>query len=327
MPTDASGDITLTITPAPGAKVEFTRDPAAQSPICNPMESPVDVPLPAPGTTRTVTLANTTGDPFDPGLSDAERGVIGQLNGYRAAHGLAPLAISTSLSSAASAVAHDAAVVKAKAGSYPFPPPFCDAIAQDFDWPGTGVGSLDASTTDPHAAYAHWSDSSARGKQTLNPHWTAAGIGDGGGAWIVIYGACPSGAETRCGMTSDQGDASLYPGAAGTPQVAAPGGGGTPQADGTPQGGGAPQGGQGIAAASGLSLSPRSFAAVPSGPRAVAAGRARAARRSATRSARRQACASPSGGRWRATGSARASPRAASSRRHAAASRGSARAW
>lgn len=143
----------------------------------------------------------------------------GELNSYRAAHGLPPLAISTRLSSAASAVAHDSAVRKANTGAYPFPPPFCDAIAQDYNWPSPSIASLDASTTKPQAAYAHWTDSSARGQQTLSSRWNSVGIGDGDCAWIVIYGACPSGSATRCGMTTDLGDPHLYPNAVGTPQV------------------------------------------------------------------------------------------------------------
>jgi uncharacterized protein YkwD len=217
VPTDAAGNLTLVITPG-GQQIQFTRDPVSQPKICSPMESRVSVPVPS-GSSATVVLKNTTGNPFNPTLSSAERGVAGELNSYRASHGLPQLAISTTLSSAAAAVAHDSAVSKANTGAYPFPPPFCDAIAQDYNWPSPSIASLDASTTKPQTAYAHWTDGSARGQQTLSSRWNSVGIGDGGGAWIVIYGTCPSGSATRCGMTTDLGDPHLYPNAVGTPQV------------------------------------------------------------------------------------------------------------
>ena len=210
-PSDPYGSATLDV--AAGSVVSVTRDPFP----------PANYPPPegAAGVSHTVTqddlsagsltltVPNATGPAYQPALSDAERWVVGKLNQDRAAHGLAPMQISTTLTAAADAVAHDSAVKLAASGGYPFPPPYFTVIFQDWGWPHNSAAGLDAPTTDPAKALAHWTDGSEREQLVLNPQITAIGIGDGGGSWVAQLGACPSPGSDRCGMTSDTGDPNI----------------------------------------------------------------------------------------------------------------------
>lgn len=233
--TDAFGNVTLSV--EAGDVVHFSRTLLARTSSCVSPEGTwmqgvtYTVPAGAPSQVR-ITVPNATGPAYQPQLSPAERWVVGQINDMRAAKGLSRLTISTTLTAVADATAHDAALIKGSAGSYPWPPRYCDAVTIDWGWPqlalNTGIAMLDASTTDPHAALAHWTDSSARGQQTFSSRFTAVGIGDGGGAWTMFLSDCsspPAGVATRCGLTSDKGDSSIQlptsgggsPGAAGQP--------------------------------------------------------------------------------------------------------------
>src|SRR4051794_27417232 len=170
--------------------------------------------------TLTLTVPNATGPAYQPALSDGERWVVGKLNQDRTAHGLAPLQISTALTAAADAIAHDSALKLAANGSYPFPPPYFSVIFQDWGWPHNSAAGLDAPGTDPAHALAHWTDGSVREQTLLTASFTAIGIGDGGGAWVAQLGACPAQGSDRCQMTSDAGDANIV-------LPASTGGGGT----------------------------------------------------------------------------------------------------
>jgi hypothetical protein len=140
---------------------------------------------------------------------------VGKINADRAANGAGPLTISVPLTLAADAVAHDNAV-----GPYQFPPPYCLMVPLDWGWPyqsGHG-GAEDAPYAAPQAALGHFTTpGSARQQQTINPAYDSIGIGDGGpsstggGAWIIFLDTCPDPSPTtgRCGLTGDQGDASI----------------------------------------------------------------------------------------------------------------------
>jgi hypothetical protein len=207
---DGSGTVTLSV--QPGEVLRFTRDPEPPTSLCSPPEGNgigmhYTVPNP-PAAQATIIVPNATGPSFHPELSSAESWVIGRINQLRAAHGASPLTISKTLDRAADASAHDAAQLKARTGRYPWPPAHCDVIAQDWGWPSnSGIGAEDAPTTSAAAALAHWTDSSARGRTTLDPKNTAVGIGDGSGAWVMEIGSCPSGPyASRCELTTNTGD-------------------------------------------------------------------------------------------------------------------------
>lgn len=218
-PVDANGDVTVNV--QPGDTIIATRSLLQHSGPCMSPEGDIfhgvryEVP-PSPPASVTLTLPNATGPSFHPELSRAERGVVGRINQMRASRGLAPLHISTTLDRVADATAHDAALIEQTHGHYPWPPKYCDAVAIDWGWPQPytpGVSGLDAPTTSPAAALAHWTDGSARAQQTFSKQWSAVGIGDGGGgAWILYLSSCDEArnpAAARCEMTSDAGDAAI----------------------------------------------------------------------------------------------------------------------
>jgi hypothetical protein len=218
--TDAYGRVTLTL--EAGDVVHFSRSPLARATACVAPEGSsmqgVTYTVPSnPPSQVTITLPNATGPPYQPQLSPAERWVVGQINAMRAAKGLRRLEISATLADAADATAHDAAVLRRQAGAYPWPPRYCDAVAIDWGWPeltlNMPLAMLDAATSDPRAALAHWTDTSARGQATFSSQFTTVGIGDGGGAWAMFLSDCtqvPPGIVPRCRLTGDFGATTLH---------------------------------------------------------------------------------------------------------------------
>src|SRR5664279_5120200 len=92
--TDYNGNLSLAVNP--GDVVSFSRDatdnacggaPEGMSGITYTVPS-------APPSQATITLPVTTGPSYQPGLSPAERWVVGKINQERAAHGAGPLTIS-----------------------------------------------------------------------------------------------------------------------------------------------------------------------------------------------------------------------------------------
>ena len=218
-PTSPYGE-TADVSLAPGDTVTFTRT-YGSCPAPEGDGLAYVVPDPAPPSV-TLTLPVTTGPSYRLELNDAERWIVGQINARRASRGLAPVVVSGSLNRAADAVARDSALRAASGGgTYPFPPPHCGAIPIDWGFPTFTFASVDAPGTDARAAFAHWSDGSARETIATLGDWNAVGVGDGDGAFIAYFARCQPSFETRCELTGDTGDPNIVLPASPTP----PGGG------------------------------------------------------------------------------------------------------
>ncbi|HEV2923004.1 MAG TPA: hypothetical protein VGW98_03160 [Solirubrobacteraceae bacterium] len=204
---------------SPGDHVSFSRD-EVQTGVCAAPEDPAGglnyVVTSSPS--QTVTLPNTTGDSNHSSLTNTESWIVGRLNQDRAAHSppLAPLHVSSTLTQAAYAIAHD----RALAAGHPYPPPYCFVNLSDWGWPAPGFLHEDSPYAAPEATLAHW-DGSAGDAESLNlashgvfnPANTAVGVADGGGTWIIEYNDCSYIAPafvSRCGMTGDTGNPNAY---------------------------------------------------------------------------------------------------------------------
>jgi hypothetical protein len=236
--TDPYGDLTLQLNGQ--EDLYFTRDnnPPSTYPEPSSCRAPEDagdggyyykVPFPTPTSTVPIILSHTTGDAVQPGLSGGENWVIGKLNEERQAKGMAPMHVSTTLNTAADAIAHDLAASKA-AGGYAFPPPFCLVTTLDWGWPNGNFIFEDSPSTEPYQVLAHWDGTEGTSEShnlasfgVFSAANTAVGVGDGGGAWIIEYNACPAAGADRCQMTDSRGDTSGYT----PPPPPGPGGGGT----------------------------------------------------------------------------------------------------
>lgn len=226
--TDGGGDITLSVNP--GDVLKFSRNNHVGSP-----PSSIAPPEGADGLAYTVPPSPTSNVPitlpdvheaYHPELSDAERWIVGKLNADRVALSRNPLAISTTLNSAADVMARDEAV------NSRFPDPQFWVTNQEFGWPGDpfnlfsgGYVIADAPMINPAKVLAHWDGSAADGESPQiwsalsDPDLEYVGIGDGDGAWIIEgMFSCPDAAhQAACGITADDGDPTVY-----TPDLTAP---------------------------------------------------------------------------------------------------------
>ena len=222
--TDPYGDVSLTVNGNEALK--FTRDgnPGSAAPNPDSCKAPEDatgglgytVPPSPTSETVTITLQSATGPAYLPELSAEESWVVAKLNEARAAHGIAPLHISTTLTAAADAIAHDLQLSRA-GGGYAFPAPYCLVALLGWGWPTGNFLVEDSGFAEPWRTLAHWDGTEGSAESTnlanagaLNDFFTAVGVADGGGAWIVEYNTCPASGADRCGMTELTGDASGY---------------------------------------------------------------------------------------------------------------------
>jgi hypothetical protein len=239
--TDYAGNVTLDL--SPGEFVYFSR---YRGPPCGgapegALGQEYVVPDPAPPTAE-ITLPNTTGDSFLPENNDNERWIVGKVNELREANGKPPMAISTILNQAASAMAHDWVTVH-----HQFPNPFCFLIPRDWGFPDQfGNALLDGPFTYPQSAFAHWMELPVTVDRALLGDYDTIGVGEaivgGEGMYNAILAKCPlfmGAPAVQCGRTTDQGDPTL-------PIPAPPSGGG-----GGDGGGGAGGGGTGGGATTG----------------------------------------------------------------------------
>jgi hypothetical protein len=202
----------------PGDHIHFSRDEGQTGPCAAP-EDPAGLEYVVTSSpTQTVTLPNTTGESNHTSLTSTESWIVGKLNQDRAAHNppLAPLHVSSTLTQAAYAIAHD----RALAPSHPYPPPYCNVNLSDWGWPAPGFLNEDSGYAAPEMTLAHW-DGTAGDPESINlanygvykAANTAVGVADGGGTWIIEYNDCTNIAPAfagRCGMTSDTGDPNAY---------------------------------------------------------------------------------------------------------------------
>jgi hypothetical protein len=202
----------------PGDHIYFSRDEGLGGPCAAP-EDPTGLEYVVTGSpSQTITLYNTTGESNHTSPTNTESWIVGRLNQDRAAHNppLAALHVSSVLTRAAYAVAHD----RALAPGHPYPPAFCNVNVSDWGWPAPGFVNEDSGNAAPEMTLAHW-DGSAGDAESVNlaNHGvydaanTAVGVADGGGTWIIEYNNCSSIAPAfagRCGMTSDTGNPYAY---------------------------------------------------------------------------------------------------------------------
>ncbi|MEA2157002.1 MAG: hypothetical protein QOE11_3142 [Solirubrobacteraceae bacterium] len=203
---------------------------------------------------QTITLPNTTGDSTHTTLTDTESWIVGRLNEERAAHSpsLPALHVSTTLTQAAYAIAHD----RVLAAGHAYPPPYCLVNLIDWGWPSAGFLNEDSPFAAPEQTLGHWDGTTDAESVNLaqngvfDPANTAIGVADGGGYWIVEYNDCSASSVApafagRCGMTTATGDPTAYTPPA-PPAPPAPGGaaagGDVPAAGATAPVGSAPAG-------------------------------------------------------------------------------------
>jgi hypothetical protein len=149
--------------------------------------------------------------PYHPGLSKAERYVLGQLNRGRRRFHAPPLKVSTILDNVASVAARDEAV------NHRWPDPYFFSLAPAFGWPGdlteSGFDLIDAPLSRPDQVLAHWDgaysgESTGRWNIIRSPFYKYVGIADGGGAWnILLVTSCPVTADSAraCELTNTTG--------------------------------------------------------------------------------------------------------------------------
>jgi Tol biopolymer transport system component len=288
--TDGFGSITTTL--AAGDIVRFNRGPFSP-PSHEPPESPYfeyTVPNP-PVANVTITLPNTTGPSYLPGLSDAERWLVGNVNADRVAHGVPALHVSETLNRTADAEARDAYNQRLATGNYAFPSAFYTVTRIDWGWP-TGNSDLtvvDAPYADPNQVRKHWDgtegtpESAGLAHALRAPGYNAIGIGDGNGVWILHLDACPTSdpAASRCELTADTGDPSIV-----LPPYVPPGGGGS--GGGGTGGGGTGGGGTGTSGVGGVGTAKGSARGADQPSCTLTAGGTRVAARGAAQSAKRK---------------------------------------
>ena len=229
---------------SPGDVIYISRDQGAGGPGGAPEDPSGFAYTVTSAPAQTITLANTTGDSNHTTPTNTESWIVGKLNQDRAAHSpaLPALQISSTLTRAAYAIAHD----RALAPTHPFPPPYYNVNLSDWGWPVAGFMIEDSPYVAPETTLAHW-DGTAGDAESIqlanhgvfDANNTAVGVADGGGTWIVEYNDCSHIATAfvpRCGMTGTTGDPTAY-----TPPPpadnAGPPPGGTTGAGGTTGGG------------------------------------------------------------------------------------------
>jgi uncharacterized protein YkwD len=210
--TDGGGSKTLTNL-GPGEVIQATRgyngnpsDPC-NAPEQEGVKATVSNPVPA---AITITVPSLTLTPFEPGLSNRERGVVGLINNLRREHGLQPLIISTVLNQAADGYVGrvltpttNLAVAHCSLSS-----PFVRDI--DVGYPSKGYEGENivwaASATE---AFNWWLNDPPHLANMLNSHYDAIGIANEGDTWVTDFSNTAAGFVARAGWTGDYGDASL----------------------------------------------------------------------------------------------------------------------
>jgi uncharacterized protein YkwD len=199
----------------PGDTVYFSRqlqessDPCVTAPEGKPGIA-YTVPNPAPSS-ATVTLPAPAFQPYEPGLSDRERGLVGLINDERRAHGLAPLVISTVLDEAtdgylayaptapgASSAAMHCSLYGVRLREIDAGYPVGNQLGENIVWAATATD-----------AFNWWMQSPVHRENILNPNWTAIGIASKGSTFLTDFATTDLAFTERAGLTGDYGDASL----------------------------------------------------------------------------------------------------------------------
>lgn len=170
------------------------------------------VPEPPPQSV-TLTLPNLPLRTARPEVTPDERGLIGAVNGERAKLGRAPLRISSVLSTAADAYS-DYLARTGRFGHFELCGPIQRAV--EFGWPQLGVGENiygGSGEWNARDAFLAWMESDPHRVAMLSADYYQLGIGGVSGRWTMMLASdCDDGASaSRCGTTTDQGDARLLP--------------------------------------------------------------------------------------------------------------------
>ncbi len=199
----------------PGEVVYFSRqfqagnDPCFSTPEGMPGVA-YTVPDPAPAS-ATVALPALGFQPYEPGLSARERGLVGLINNERQAHGLAPVVISSVLEEATDGYLAYAPSVPGASNSamhcslYGVRTRVLDA--------GYPLASNSAETivwaASATQAFEWWMGSPVHKEIILSPQFDSIGLSSKGGTFLANFATTDPAFVNRAGLTGDFGDANL----------------------------------------------------------------------------------------------------------------------
>lgn len=199
----------------PGEVVYFSRQFQASSDPCvtAPEGMPgiaYTVPNPAPAS-ASIVLPALGFQPYEPGLSARERGLVGLINNERKVHGLAPLVISTVLeeatdgylayapsASGASNSAMHCSLFGVRLRELDAGYPLASNAAETIVWAASAT-----------QAFEWWMQSPPHREIILNPNFDAIGLSNKGSTWLANFASTDLAFISRAGWTGDYGDASL----------------------------------------------------------------------------------------------------------------------
>jgi uncharacterized protein YkwD len=212
-----NGQVTLNSVSA-GQTYRFARHPDTIA-ECQPPEGATGVaytvPSPVPNGTVTVTVPAISFASFEPAVDDDERYLVGRINQERARLGVAPLEISTKLSSVSDAFANHLVstsqfdhCVSGQGG------PSLRAIDAGYPFSDAPAPAENATKgpSDPEGAFINWMNSPGHHDLMTSGLYRVIGIGHRGDLWITDFGkpctvSMPG--YSRCQMTGDTGDPNL----------------------------------------------------------------------------------------------------------------------
>jgi uncharacterized protein YkwD len=211
---NANGEVSVSNL-QPGETVYFSRQFQASSDPCftAPEGMPgigYTVPDPAPAS-ATVVLPALGFQPYEPGLSTRERGLVGLINDERRAHGLASVVVSSVLEEATDGYLAYAPTV-----------PGGSLAAMHCSLYGVRLRELDAGyplasnaaetivwASSATQAFEWWMQSAPHREIILSPQFDSIGLSSKGSTFLADFATTDPAFTSRAGWTGDYGDASL----------------------------------------------------------------------------------------------------------------------
>jgi Cysteine-rich secretory protein family len=211
---NAAGEINVSNL-QPGEVVYFSRQLQASSDPCftAPEGMPgiaYTVPNPAPAS-ASIALPALSFQPYEPGLSPRERGLIGLINNERKAHDLAPVVVSSILEEATDGYLAYAPSAPGASNSAMH----CSLYGVrtrvlDAGYPlGSSAGETIVWASSATQAFEWWIQSTPHREIILDPNVNAIGLSSKGSTFLADFATTDPGFVNRAGWTGDYGDASL----------------------------------------------------------------------------------------------------------------------
>lgn len=179
--------------------------------------SAATIPTPMPAT-MTITVPSTGLNPYQPQLSDGERGLVGLINQQRTSEGKGQLLIAQTLTAASDSYV---AVLPENYSGITSEQAHCSHFGPlvrvlDAGFPlnaGAATGENIAWTNSARATFAGWLNSPDHRAAMLNANANVIGVANAGNKWIINLGHITPGEAgyARAGVTADAGDPALAP--------------------------------------------------------------------------------------------------------------------